>query len=491
MNNSAPKDWVLAWQRKLYRWSKQDQNKTYSDLFNLVYDPRTLRVAWDHIRVNRGSKSAGVDGMTRYHVEQGMGIEKFLHDLHKEIKTRTYRPQPVRQKGIPKTNGKTRYLGIPTLRDRVVQQALRMVLEPIFEAGFYTSSYGYRPNRRAQDAIGEIYRFAVPRSKYEWIIEGDIKSCFDNIDHPRLLEEIRKRITDRKILRLVMFILKAGVMTEMGTYQKTMTGTPQGGIISPLLMNVYLTVLDRHFEKRWQEMSQHPRNRRNLQSKGFPTYRMVRFADDFVVMVRGTEEQAESLKNETALILQRELRMELSLEKTHVTHVRKGFNFLGHKIVMFNRQNKDVLFTLPSKSSLQTVKSRIKQITSRRTIRFSLEQLLFQLNPILRGWSYYFRWDAAKSTLSYLDYYVWRRVFGWMKKKHPKHGIKALKRKYFPDWQFKEGKQILFRPSKVKVERYRYRGARIPSQWEENSNQKVWNQLEWLEILENLCNREN
>ena len=499
MNNGAPKQeevqtWVLTWQKKLYRWSVENRTRTYPDLYNLIHDPRTLQVAWQHLRANQGSKTAGIDGETRYRVETRLGVDRFLWKLHEELKTGTYRPQPVREKGIPKKSGKTRYLGIPTLRDRVVQQAMRMVMEPIFEAGFYTSSYGYRPKRRAQDAIGEIYHFTVPKSGYEWVVEGDIRGCFENVDHNLLLREIQRRITDRKILRLVTLILKAGVMTELGSYRKTITGTPQGGIASPLLANVYLSILDRHYEARWQAMSRYPGLRQHLRRKGMATYRLVRFADDFVLLVKGTKEQAEALKQETADFLRMELRMELSLEKTRVTNVREGFNFLGHRIILRQNstRNDDVLLTLPSKPSLQAVKERIKAMTSRGTTSQSLEQILAQLNPVLRGWSYYFRFDAAKRTLAYLDYYAWRRVLIWMRKKHPTRGIRNLQRKYFPDWQFHEGKQTLFRPSKVTVERYLYRGARIPNPWTDrrpDNGPPEWSEPQRLEKLENHCSR--
>ena len=499
MNNGAPTQedangWVLTWQKKLHRWSVENRMRTYPDLFNLIHDPRTLQVAWQHLRANRGSRTAGVDGETRHYVETRLGTDRFLLKLREELKAGTYRPRPVREKGIPKKSGKIRYLGIPTLRDRVAQQSLRMVLEPIFEAGFYTSSYGYRPKRRAQDAIGEIYHFTTPHSGYEWIVEGDIRGCFDNVDHRLLLREIRKRITDRRIFRLVTLILKAGVMTELGNYRRTITGTPQGGIASPLLANVYLSILDRHFETRWQVMSRYPGSRQCLRRKGVATYRLVRFADDFVLIVKGTKEQAEALKQETADFLRTELLMELSLEKTRVTHIREGFNFLGHRIILRqNRaQNEDVLLTLPSKPSLQAVKERIKELTSRETTSQSLEQILAQLNPVLRGWSYYFRFDAAKRTLAYLDYYAWRRVWLWMRKKHPTRGAKVLRRKYVPDWQFKEGKQSLFRPSKVPVERYLYRGARIPNPWSDGlseNGQPGWDESRRLESLENHCSR--
>lgn len=467
MNSCAPENWVLNWQTKLHEWAWNDKRLKFHDLYNLVYDLRTLSLAWQEIRSNRGSKTAGVDGVTRYHVESRVGTQEFLEQIHLELKTQTYRPSNVRQKGIPKKNGKMRYLGIPTLKDRVVQQALRMVMEPIFEADFYESSYAYRPGRRTQDAIAEIHHFTKPHAGYSWIIEGDIKGCFDHVDHEILIREIRKRIKDNKIIRLCRRFLKTGVVTELGAVKPTITGTPQGGIISPLFANIYLTILDRHFDEIWKRM--YP-SRQYWRSKGYATYRMVRFADDFVVMVKGTKEHAEEIKQQTAEFISQELKMELSLEKTMVTHISEGFAFLGHRIqLMPDRSGKPVVYTLPTKESLMRVKEKIKRITSRGTIPMNLKHILGQINPILRGWSNYYRYDAAKHTLAYLDAYTWRRVYRWMRKKYAKMPVKKLKRTKFPDWCFREGGTELFRPAKVKVERYRFRGSNIPNRW----NQRI------------------
>lgn len=467
MNSCAPEDWVLNWQTKLHEWAWNNKRLQFHDLYNLVYDMRTLWVAWQEIRRNKGSKTAGVDGITRYHVESRIGILAFLRQIHQELKGQTYRPNKVRQRGIPKKNGKIRYLGIPTLKDRVIQQALRMVLEPIFDADMYESSYAYRPGRRSQDAIAEIYHYVMPHSGYSWIIEGDIKACFDNVNHEILIREIRKRIRDNKIIRLCRKFLKSGMMTERGEAKPTITGTPQGGIISPLFANIYLSILDRHFDDVWKRM--YP-SRQYWRKKGYATYRMVRFADDFIIMVKGTKEHAEEIKRKTAEFLSRELKMELSLEKTLITHIADGFTFLGHRIqLMLDRNGKPVVYTLPTKESLMRVKEKIKRITSRSTIPLNLKQILGQINPILRGWSNYYRYDACKHTLAYLDAYTWRRVFRWMRKKYAKIPVKKLKRRRFPDWRFQEDGVELFRPSKVKVERYRYRGTNIPNQW----NQRI------------------
>jgi RNA-directed DNA polymerase len=224
---------VLSIQRKLHQWSKTDNERRFDDLYNLVCDRATLLVAWDRVKSNRGSRTAGLDGWTRWHIEQRVGVAPFLEGLRSHLKARTYRPAPVRERGIPKRGGKVRYLGIPTIRDRVVQMAVKLVLEPIFETGFYAASYGYRPARRAQDAIAEIVHYINPRSSYEYVVEGDIKACFDNVRHGILMGQLRLRISDRRVLALLRAFLGAGVMKETGRLTATLTGTPQGGIITP------------------------------------------------------------------------------------------------------------------------------------------------------------------------------------------------------------------------------------------------------------------
>lgn len=174
-------------------------------------------------------------------------MERFLTELRGELKGGRFRPSPVRERAIPKRGGRLRYLGIPTFKDRVVQMALKLVLEPIFEADFYPSSYGYRPARRAQDAIAEIVHFAQDPSAYEWVVEADIEACFDRIDHGQLMAEVGRRIGDRRVLVLIRAFLRAGVMRETGRLERTITGTPQGGIVSPLLANIALTALDRRY----------------------------------------------------------------------------------------------------------------------------------------------------------------------------------------------------------------------------------------------------
>ena len=222
---------VLGWQTKLHRWAAEDGEKRFGDLFNLLCDPTTLLVAWERVKRNRGSKTAGVDGQTRKRVEQ-MGVEGVLAELRQELKDGTYRPLPARERLIPKRSGKLRSLGISALRDRIVQMAAKLVLEPIFEADFCPTSYGFRPRRRAQDAIEQVRFFINAPRSYEWVIEGDVEDCFGSIHHGLLVEQVRRRVTDKRVLALVRRFLAAGVMREHGALAATPSGTPQGSILT-------------------------------------------------------------------------------------------------------------------------------------------------------------------------------------------------------------------------------------------------------------------
>jgi RNA-directed DNA polymerase len=224
---------VLDHHRKLHRWARQKPARRFHDLFNLVCDRATLVAAWERVANNRGARTAGVDAVTRHAVERNDGLIPFLEELRSSLRDGTFQPLPVRQTTIPKKGGKVRYLGIPTLRDRVAQMALKLILEPIFEADFYLSSYGYRPGRRAQDAIAEIHHFTRRPSTYEWVIEGDIKACFDNVDHQVLMRLVEERVRDRKVLHLIRSFLRAGVVEQHGGFAASLTGTPQGGVMTP------------------------------------------------------------------------------------------------------------------------------------------------------------------------------------------------------------------------------------------------------------------
>jgi RNA-directed DNA polymerase len=473
VNTSAPlpgldeaRERVLHVQRKLHEWASEDAERRFQDLWNLVCDPATLMVAWSRVSQNRGSRTAGIDGKTRSYVEQNIGVAQFLTGLRGELKSGQFRPLAVRERLIPKRDGRMRRLGIPTLKDRVVQMALKLVMEPIFETDFYPSSYGYRPGRRAQDAIAEIHRFTSNPSNYEWVVEADIEACFDRIDHAQLLSEVRRRIEDRRVLALVRWLLKAGVMRETGRLERTVTGTPQGGIVSPLLANIALTALDRHYQADWQRMSRHASYRQVLRRQGFPTYRLVRYADDLVVCVKGTRAQAQTLLHQLAERVDG-IGLKLKPEKTGITHIDEGFVFLGQRFIRRTKGPKRYVYTLVCDDALASVMRKVKALTGRSTRNLSLADLLSALNPVLRGWAAYFRYAAAKRTFAYLGYYAWRRVVGWLHKKHPQWTWKQIRRRYFGKDQLQERGIVLYNPAAMRVERYRYRGAQISTPWNE------------------------
>jgi RNA-directed DNA polymerase len=473
VNTGAPglsldeaKERVLHVQRKLHEWASTDAERRFHDLWNLVCDEATLQLAWSRVSQNRGSRTAGIDAFTRYHIEYYVGVERFLGELRSELKEGRFRPMPVRERQIPKRGGSMRRLGIPTLKDRVVQMALKLVLEPIFESDFYPASYGYRPGRRAQDAIAEIVHYAKAPSDYEWVIEADIEACFDRIDHSQLLGEVRRRIGDKRVLALLRSFLKAGVMRESGRLKRTLTGTPQGGIISPLLANIALSGLDRQYQADWQAMSRYQGQRQYLRRQGRPTYRLCRFADDFVVLVKGTRQQAEALLAELGERV-KALGLRLKPEKTGVTHIDDGLCFLGQRIIRKPKGRRRVVYTFVSDEALASIKRKVKALTGRATTNLELSELLRALNPALRGWAAYFRYAAAKRTFAYLGYYTWWRVVRWLRKKHPHMTWKQLQRRYFGKDRIQADGITLYNPAAMRITRYRYRGERISTPWNE------------------------
>jgi RNA-directed DNA polymerase len=453
---------VLGIQTKLHRWATDDPKRRFDDLYNLVYDPAVLLVAWRRVRGNKGARSAGVDGETARSIEAGRGVGALLSDLRAELKTRGFAPLPVRERLIPKRGGKLRRLGIATVTDRVVQAALKLVLEPIFEADFQPCSYGFRPKHRAQDAIAEIHFFGS--HSYEWVLEGDITACFDEIDHAALMGRVRRRVADKRVLALVKAFLKAGILSEDGVQRDTVTGTPQGGILSPLLSNVALSVLDEHFVKAWAAMGpSHARQRRRR--KGLANYRLIRYADDFVVMVAGTRADAASLREEVAVVLAA-MGLRLSEAKTRIVHLDEGFDFLGFRIQRHRKRGstRRHLYTYPSKAALAAIKTKVRTAT-REGKNQPLAILLGRLNPVLRGWTNYFRHGVSKATFNYLRAFIWRRVVCWLRHKHPTMTWKQLRQRYLPGWWPAQGETVLGDPARVHVTRYRYRGDRIPSPW--------------------------
>ncbi len=457
---------VLAMQTKLHRWAAADRGRVFDDLHNLVHDPAFLVVAWNRVRANKGARSAGVDGAVPSQIADPGA---WLADLQGDLKARRFRPDRVRERMIPKRDGKLRRLGIPTARDRVAQASLKLVLEPVFEADFKPCSYGFRPRRRAQDAIAEIHYLGSPNRNYEWVFEADIAACFDEIDHRALMERVAARISDKRILRLVRAFLASGILSETGVNRATHTGTPQGGILSPLLANIALAVLDEHFARTWEELGP-SWTRSKLRRQGVPAYRLVRYADDFVVMVGGTRADAEALWSEVSGVLA-PMGLRLSVDKSGVCHIDEGFDFLGFRIqrrAWHGRPGKRAIYTYPSKRSLAAVIDKVRTLTRRARHR-TLADLLRAINPVLRGWCAYFRHGVSKSVFGYLDHFVWWRVVGWLRKRHLGLNWGTLSRRYLPGWEIRDGRIEMFRPRAVAVTRYRYRGTTIPTPWPETA----------------------
>lgn len=489
--------WLLSVQKKLYQRSKNDPVYVFSKVWGLVTDPRNLRCALHRVARNRGHRTPGVDGITVRALVDKHGVEPFVHRLREELRHRTYRPSPARRVLIPKPGqlGKKRPLGIPTVTDRVVQAALKNILEPIFEADFYPASYGFRPGRGVHAAMEHLRLLLRPRPDrvhggkldrlpYQWALEGDIKGCFDNIGHHALMNRIRRRVDDPKVCRLVVAFLKAGVMHE-SQFLRTDSGTPQGGILSPLLANIALSAIDERYERHvWPRHKPTVRtdpvdiqrrakeNRGGDKRRGLPVFYLVRYADDFILLVSappGSEQdsQAERIAHEekTALAsyLKDQLGLELSETKTLVTPVTEPMRFLGHHIRcrIHPRRKEWVSASVIPKDRSQLFRERIKKLFSKETTSRALGAQIRALNPMLRGWANFYRhaW-GAKKVFNGLDHYVWWTIARWLKKKHRvsllrlgkrfgwhKPGGRALR------WH-EDGQQV-FEASTVRVEQYK------------------------------------
>ncbi|GEL16583.1 group II intron reverse transcriptase/maturase [Pseudonocardia asaccharolytica DSM 44247 = NBRC 16224] len=475
--NLGPRRRVSGMQAKLHHWAAADPGRRFDDLFNLVCDPATLLVAFERVAGNRGARTAGVDGLTVADVEREIGFPGFLDDVRHALKTGQFRPLPGRERAIPKPggSGKVRRLGIPTVTDRVVQAALKLVLEPIFEADFEPVSYGFRPLRRAHDAIAEIHYYGT--HGYRWVLDADIEACFDSIDHTALLGRVRARVKDKRVVGLVKAFCKAGVLTETGQDQTTMTGTPQGGILSPLLANIALSALDEALMEPWKPGGTMSTRGRRAHRRRYrrPNWRIVRYADDFVVLVDSTGDGASDdvarLREEITDIL-RPLGLRLSPAKTQIVHMSEGFDFLGFHIQWRRKRgsNRWYVYTFIAQRPLRQLKDKIRALTN-RTSQQAPRAVLVRLNQIMRGWVAYFRHAVCKTTLKALDHFVWRRVSSWWMVLHRWNWTDLRRR--FTDrdgrWRRLSADGIeLFATVSMPVTRYRYRGNTIPTPWSLN-----------------------
>jgi group II intron reverse transcriptase/maturase len=402
-----PIDQVRQLQRRLWAAAKRQPGRRFHALMDRIWRGDVLQEAWKRVRRNRGS--AGVDAQTLAEIEQH-GVTLFLEEIAATLRAGTYRPKPVLRRYIPKGDGGRRPLGIPTIRDRVVQMATKLVLEPIFEADFRPCSYGFRPRRSATDALEALRKLGARGSNH--VLDADIRDYFGSIDHEKLLRLVERRISDRRVLKLVRQWLAAGVMEE-GRVTETLSGTPQGGVISPLLSNVYLHELDRVWEDRCADLGV-----------------LVRYADDFVVLCR-TRSAVEEAERRVRIVLEW-LGLTLHPEKTRkldLSRGSEGFEFLGCHLrkrlsgPIWEKERRRVYFLQrwPSQRSMKRVRERVKALTLRRRCHEDLRRVIADVNPVLRGWGQYFRTGNAAQRFNQVDTYVWRRLGALLRQRKGRH----------------------------------------------------------------------
>jgi group II intron reverse transcriptase/maturase len=394
---------VQQLQRRLWSAAKRHPGRRFHALMDRIWRRDVLWEAWKRVKANRGA--AGVDAQTLADVEQ-YGVELFLEELAAVLQAGTYRPSAVRRRYIEKADGKQRPLGIPTVRDRVAQMAAKLVLEPIFEADFLPCSYGFRPQRSATAALETLRKLGA--QGYNHVLDADIRDYFGSIDHDKLMKLVERRISDRRVLKLLRQWLRAGVMEE-GVVTETKTGTPQGGVISPLLSNIYLHVLDTLWTRRSTHVGE-----------------LVRYCDDFVIVCK-TRKACEEAEKRVRTILTR-LGLELHPDKTRrldLSWGKEGFDFLGCHLrkrlagPIWERERKRVYFLQrqPSQRSMKRIRQRVKQLTPRSRCHADLRSVIADLNPVLRGWGNYFRTGNAAKKFNQVDSYVFRRLGSLLRKR--------------------------------------------------------------------------
>ena len=399
---TTPKEKVRELQRKLYQSAKRNKVRKFHALYDKLYREDILYEAWKRVRANDGS--AGIDNQTIEEVE-AYGVDKIIEEIQEILRENNYNPPPVRRIYIPKADGSERPLGIPTVKDRIIQSAMKLMIEPVLEADFKDCSYGFRPKRNQHQALEVIRKACNNRGNY--VLDGDIKGYFNNINHEKLMMLVERRISDRRINKLILKWLKAGIM-EKGKYEDSTIGSPQGGVISPLLANLYLDYLDTIWERHYRHLG-----------------KLIRFADDFIIVCKNYKDVSNSF---TAIkMIMKRLELELNMEKTKIVNLwegKDGFVFLGMEIrkVKMHRINGTKYYATDMwvcKKKQKVIKERVKETLKDATLYQSIEEMITRLNRKIVGWRGYYH-ISNKRILIKLDKYILMRLVYWYNRKKQK-----------------------------------------------------------------------
>lgn len=406
---------IIKTQRSLATKAQYQPAHQFDHLYRLICQQEWLRAALTRVLANAGARTAGVDGMTKEALLTESSQNAFVHEIEQELRARSFRPSPVRRVYIPKGTGQWRPLGISTLKDRVVQMLLKMVLEPIWESEFLNCSNGFRPGRRTMDCIALLDSYINERSKFFWVIEGDIRAAFDSFHQATLLSLLAQRIADRRLLAVIEQFFAAGVM-EGTLFHRTEWGISQGAICSPLMANIYLHQMDLHWWHHYGRLDRKAKERRRRMHQG--NCALLRYADDWLLLTNGSKQEAYHLREEFQAFLANELHLELAVEKTRITHVNEGFDFLGFHIRRYvSGHDRPKMLVMPSDKAQRRLKATIKAMTARRRF-LDVPLLKFRaLNAVLRGWITYYRHTNTKAIAKDLDAWVKQRLFGWLKER--------------------------------------------------------------------------